>query len=189
MSSNTQKADSLSGIGYLSLAIQAASRLKTSNVMIPVEVANQLMAEFETARLGELAPLCTHGGIALNCVHCQEACEPDCECRTEKRPGHNPDPTFPKPLPPPNPPPIEWKGCTRKSAACEQGVCICRPIPATTLTPAEVSARVAHRRVTPVEQELQRIAAAYPQYPRVREIPAGERAALKDAGRNWHQGM
>lgn len=66
-----------------------------------------------------------------------------------------------------SPPPMsEWKGCTRKSAACEQGVCICRPIPATRLTDAEVSARV-----------------------RPRNVSASEQRALKDAGRGWHQGM
>jgi len=60
MSLNTQKADSLSGIEYLSLAIQAASRLKTPNVIISVDMAKQMLAEIDTLRLGELAPSFGH---------------------------------------------------------------------------------------------------------------------------------
>lgn len=45
----------MSVVEYLSIAIQAASRLKTQNIPLSVDQAKQLLAEVEAARLGELA--------------------------------------------------------------------------------------------------------------------------------------
>ncbi len=114
MSLNTQKADSLSGIEYLSLAVQAASNLRSHNVVIPVSVAQQIMKEIAERPSPFPSVKCPKCETKLD--HFEEAHEcappplpittltPQEVSRRVGRIGSNPLPTYAKPMPPANPP-------------------------------------------------------------------------------------